>query len=135
MTTAEIGLPTGCQFFSVDSEEERDEWVESIRRCSVSDQQLQVPILSSTLTPFPTHSHLILPLSPSLSLSQMGQGAGKPVATTAAPAAKKEVAYRTVLVGGKVQKIPVQVCTHSAALLKSIRYYIIYGTTPMYGCH
>jgi hypothetical protein len=50
----EIGLPTGCQFFSVDSEEERDEWVESIRRCS------------------------------------MGQGAGKPVATTAAPAAKKE---------------------------------------------
>ncbi|CAI8041282.1 Pleckstrin homology domain-containing family A member 2 [Geodia barretti] len=38
----------------------------------------------------------------------MGQGAGKPVATTAAPAAKKEVAYRTVLVGGKVQKIPVQ---------------------------
>ncbi|CAI8041283.1 Pleckstrin homology domain-containing family A member 2 [Geodia barretti] len=68
----EIGLPTGCQFFSVDSEEERDEWVESIRRCS------------------------------------MGQGAGKPVATTAAPAAKKEVAYRTVLVGGKVQKIPVQ---------------------------
>lgn len=38
----------------------------------------------------------------------MGQGAGKPVAAVAAGPAK-EVAYRTVLVGGKVQKIPIQV--------------------------
>ena len=32
----EIGLPTGSQFLSVDSDEEREEWVESIKRCSVS---------------------------------------------------------------------------------------------------
>ena len=32
----EIGLPTGSQFLSVDSDEEREEWAESIKRCSVS---------------------------------------------------------------------------------------------------
>lgn len=66
----EIGLPTGSLFLSVDSEEERDEWVESIKRCS------------------------------------MRQGSGKEVVV--AMQAKKDMGYQSVVVGGKVQKIPIQ---------------------------
>lgn len=36
----EIGLPTGSQFFSVNSNEERDEWVESIKQCSMGQSTL-----------------------------------------------------------------------------------------------
>jgi hypothetical protein len=73
----EIGLPTGSQFLSVDSDEEREEWAESIKRCS------------------------------------MGQSSGKPVVV--AMQAKKDVVYQNMVVGGKVQKVPVQTNGSGAA--------------------